>query len=148
MTRRPPHTRTCRPLHRRAGITFYEVFLALILLVASLAVLGQHVEVGVRSSNDARLRTKAEEFATAKLNEVLAGLEPLQSIGDAALPGDDGLWSYSLEVAPGPGEGLLDVRVTVSHLGLRGEPDEAFALRQYVRDPAVLLDAQVAEATP
>ncbi|MFH5806348.1 hypothetical protein [Alienimonas sp. DA493] len=123
------------------------MFLALILLVASLAVLGQHVSLGVRMSEEARLRTKAEEFATAKLNEVLAGVEPLQSVGEAPLEGDDGLWSYSLTVASGPAEGLLDVTVAVLHEGLRGEPNEAFRLQQFVRDPAVLLDAEVSEST-
>ena len=124
------------------------MFLALVLLVGSLAVLGQHVGLGVRATEDSRLRTRAEEFATAKLNEVLAGIEPLQTVADAPLPADDGLWSYSVEVAPGPIAGLLDVTVSVAHAGLRGGPDELFRLRQYVRDPAVLLDAEVAGATP
>ena len=143
MTRR----RTTRPPRRRSGLTFYEVFLALVLLVGALAVLGQHVGLGVRAADDARLRTRAEELATAKLNEVLAGIEPLQAAADAPLGGDDGLWTYTLDVAPGPAEGLLDIAVSVAHPGPAGTPDELFRLRQYVRDPAVLLDAQVAGAS-
>ena len=135
---------------RRDGITFYEVFLALILLVAALAVLGQHVGLGVRAADDARLRTLAEELATAKLNEVLAGIEPLQTVSDAPLEAGDGGWTYGVEVAAGPAQGLLDVRVTVAHAdgGLSGIADESFALRQLIRDPAVLLDAEVAGAVP
>ena len=129
----------------RDGLTLLEVFLALVLLAGSLAVLGQHISLGVRSAETARLRTEGEALATAKLNEVLAGVEPLDTVADAAIPGGDGLWSWSLDVAAGPADGLLDVRVSVAHAGLRGAPDEAFALRQFVRDPAVLLDAEAAQ---
>ncbi|QDT17567.1 hypothetical protein [Alienimonas californiensis] len=123
------------------------MFLALILLVGSLAVLGQHVSLGVRAADEARLRTKAEEFATTKMNEVLAGIEPLQTVGEAPLQGDDGLWSYSMTVAAGPAEGLLDVSVTVLHEGLGDGTNEAFRLQQFVRDPAVLLDAEVSASS-
>ncbi len=133
---------------RRDGLTFYEVFLALVLLAGSLAVLGQHVALGVRSSEESRLRTRAEESATSKLNEALAGVEPLETVAGAPLPGDDGLWSYSLTVNAGPRDGLLDLEVNVTHEGLDGSPDEAFALRQWIRDPAVLLDAEMAGGTP
>ena len=136
-----------RRVRRRAGITFYEVFLALILLVGALAVLGQHVSLGVRAGEEARLRTKAEEFATVKLNELLAGIEPLQTIGETPLPGDDGLWSYAVELAAPPAEGLADVSVVVTHEGVRGTPDEVFRLRQLIRDPNVLLDAEVSQST-
>ena len=151
--RRGPVTRAGRSRRlglagRRSGITFYEVFLALILLVGALAVLGQHVSLGVRAGEEARLRTKAEELGTDKLNELLAGVEPLQSVEGTPLPGDDGLWSYSVTVAPGPAgtEGLLVVSVTVLHEGVRGTPDEAFRLQQLIRDPNVLLEAEVAGA--
>lgn len=150
MTRisRPPTS----PRRRRRGITFYEVFLALVLLVGALAVLGQHVSLGVRAADQARLRTLAEEFATAKLNEVLAGVEPLEAVAGAPLAGfdgaaaDDGLWSYSVDVQPGPTDALLDLTVTVTHEGPRGTPDELFRLRQFLRDPNVLLEAQLAES--
>ena len=146
MTRRTRRRRSCRRrLDRRAGLTFYEVFLALVLLMGSLAVLGQHISLGVRAADAGRLRTAAESLATAKLNEVLGGVEPLNPVSDAPLPADDGLWTYSLDVGAGPAEGLLDVRVAVAHAGPRGEPDETFALRQFVRDPAVLLDAEAAQ---
>ncbi|NNJ25717.1 hypothetical protein [Alienimonas chondri] len=145
MTRTPRRARRSYPA-TRDGITFYEVFLALVLLVGALAVLGQHVSLGVRSADQARLRTKAEELATTKLNEVLAGIEPLETSAGVPLTDDDGLWSYSVEVAAGPADGLLNLTVVITHEGLRGSPDEAFRLQQFIRDPAVLLDAQVSES--
>ena len=135
--------RRSRPARRRSGLTLYEVFLALVLLTGSLAVLGQHVRLGSASSEAARLRTDAEMLATAQLNRVLAGALPLESVGDEPLDGGDGGWTWSLDVAAGPADGLLAVRVAVTHAGVGG-PDEAFALHQWVRDPAVLLDAEAA----
>ena len=132
---------------RRSGLTLYEVFLAIMLLAGALAVLGQHLSVGVRSSEAARLRTEAELLATAQLNRVLGGVVPLEQVADAPVEGAGDDWTWSLDVTGGPAEGLLAVRVALSHAGPAGDPDEAFALHQWVRDPAVLLDAE-AEALP
>ena len=140
--------RSRRPTRaRRAGMTLYEVFLALALLAGALAVLGQHLSVGARGSEAARLRTEAEMFATAQLNLVLGGVVPLSPVADSPVEGTaDPDWTWSLDVAPGPAEGLLAVRVSVAHAGPAGGPDELFALHQWVRDPAVLLDAEAGAA--
>ena len=140
-------TNRTRRRARRRGLTLYEVFLALVLLAGALAVLGQHISVGVRSSETARLRTEGEMLATAQLNRVLAGVEPLEAVQEAPLDGAGEDWTWSLDVAAGPADGLLAVRVAVAHAGLTGDPDELFTLQQWVRDPAVLLDAE-AEALP
>ena len=140
-TRRPSKR---RPLPRRAGLTFYEVFLAIVILAGSLAVLGRHLAVGRRAATDADRETIAEELATNTLNEVLAGAVPLQPQSGVPLQVDDGLWSWSLELAAGPSQDLLDVRVTVTHSTPEGTPDAAFTLRQWTRDPAVFLDAEAA----
>ena len=131
-----------RPARRRGGLTLYEVFLALVLLAGALAVLGQHLSAGARSSETARLRTEAEMLATAQLNRVLGGAEPLEPVQESPIDGADPDWAWSLDVAAGPAEGLLAVRVAVSHAGVTGDPDEVFELHQWVRDPAVLLDAE------
>jgi hypothetical protein len=136
--RRRPLARS--PL-RRSGLTFYEVFLALVLLAGSMALLGQHVSRGVRAAEAARLRTLSEEFAANAINEMLAGIEPLETTDARPLADDDGLWSRAVTVEQRE-DGLLDVAVRVTHAGVRGEPDEAFTLRQLVRDPAVLIEAQ------
>ena len=127
----------------KRGFTLYEVFLALTLLLGALAVLNQHVATGVRASVSAKRQTRAEVLATTKLNEVLAGVEPLTAVDAAPLEsgesGDTGAWTWTMTVAPGPYDGLLDVAVTVQHTDENRVRDAFLTVRQYARDPAVFL---------
>lgn len=121
----------------RGGLTIYEVFLALALMLGALAVLSQHVAVGTRAGVRGRLQTQAAMLAETKLAEVLAGAEPMAATS-GALP--EAGWSWSLEVAAGPQEDLLDLTVKVTHSNTAGENDASFMLKRLVRDPQVFLD--------
>lgn len=131
----------------RRGLTIYEVFLALTLLLGALAVLAQHIAVGTRAGARGRLQTQAAMFAETKLAEILGGVEPMSPASGAAITGAPAGWTWSLEVAAGPQEDLLDLAVTATHTDLRGSTDASFTLRRLVRDPQVFLDAAVAASS-
>lgn len=131
----------------RRGLTIYEVFLALTLLLGALAVLSQHIAVGTRAGVRGRLQTQAAMYAETKLAEILAGVEPMTPASGAAVAGAPTGWTWSLEVIAGPQEDLLDLAVTASHMNLQGSTDASFTLRRLVRDPQVFLDAASATAS-
>lgn len=131
----------------RRGLTIYEVFLALTLLLGSLAVLSQHVATGARAGVRGRLQTQAALVAETKLAEVLAGVEPMSAASGAAVPEAGAGWTWSLEVTAGPQEDLLDLAVTASHASNVGGTDATFTLRRLVRDPQVFLDAATSTAS-
>jgi|SRR5690606_37077923 len=128
----------------RRGLTIYEVFLALALLMGALAVLSQHIAVGTRAGVGGQLQTKAAMLCQTKMAEVVGGIEPLSPVSGAELP-DAGLgWTWTLEVASGPSPDLLSVAVTVLHSNGQENTNASFTLRRLMRDPQVLLDLQEA----
>lgn len=130
----------------RRGLTIYEVFLALTLLLGTLAVLSQHLSLGSRAGVSGRLQTQAAIYAESKLNEVLGGIEPIAPSGGLPVAGAPAGWSWSLDVVPGPAVDLLDLTVTVTHVDQTGEVDASFTLRRLLRDPQMLLQAADAAA--
>lgn len=121
----------------RAGLTIYEVFLALTLLLGALAVLSQHVAVGTRAAVRGQMQTRAALLCQTKLAEVLAGVEPMSQVSDMGIEDAGDGWTWSLEVVAGPTEDLLNLGLTVAHANERGEADASFTLRRLVRDPQV-----------
>ena len=130
----------------RGGLTVYEVFLSLTLLLGALAVLSQHISVGARAGVRGRLQTQAAMLAETKLAEVLGGIEPMSPVGGIPLQEAGAGWVWAVDIVAGPTEDLLDLSVTVSHADARGEIDATFTLRRLVRDPQVLLDMADAAA--
>src|SRR5688572_12420257 len=101
---------------RRTGFTLLEVILALSILVAALAVLGELLRTGLHSSQRARDLSRATLFCEAKLAELTAaaaaGTMVPQSVGPVAVENEIG-WVYSIEVADTTSPDMLAVRVTV-----------------------------------
>lgn len=135
-----PHPRMASPSNRR-GLTLYEVFLALALLLGAMAVLSQHIGVGTRAGIRARLQTQAAFHCESKLAEVIAGVEPMTAVSEQEIANAGDGWSWSLEVAPGPQPDLLNLSVSVSHVNSTGDRDAFFTLRRLTRDPQMFLDA-------
>ncbi len=132
---------------RRRGLTIFEVFLALTLLLGSLAVLSQHIAVGTGAGVRGRLQTQAALVAETKLAEVLGGVEPMSAASGAAVAEAGPGWTWALEVTAGPQEDLLDLAVTASHVDSAGDTDASFILRRLVRDPQIYLDAASAASS-
>ena len=125
---------------RRNGFSLMEILLATSILLGSLIVLGQLAAVGRRHAEDADALTTAQLLCQTKLNEILAGLEPIRSVEDEPVAEAPG-WVYSVEIESVGRLGLSSLQVTVSEdvaeldeatEGLRGE---RFALTRWIRDP-------------
>jgi general secretion pathway protein I len=118
----------------RRGLTLFEVLLSLAIFVMAMSAVGQLVSNGMRGAVRGRLETQAVLRCESKLAEVIAGIEPLQAVNNIQFP-DDPTWNWSLSLAAGPTEDLLDVEVVVLHSGSNGVGLVSFGLRRLVRDP-------------
>ena len=97
-----------------------ETIVATAILLASTLVLVQLISVGREHAWKADEVTKAQLLCQTKLNELLAGIAPLQR-ADEEVFDDDPDWAYSIEVQPLDVAGLVSVRVTVSELASDAE---------------------------
>ena len=128
----------------RAGLTLLEVVLSLAIFMISLVALRYLIASGARASVQARLETQAIVRCESTMNEVLAGIVPMQN-GNAAFE-DDEKWGWDLQVQTGPHPDMLELILTVSHEGTSSMAQASYSMIRYVRDPELFLDAQV-EAT-
>ena len=83
----------------RSGLTLLEIVLALAIFCGSMVALAQLASNGSRAAVHARLKTQATIRCEAVLNEVLAGIHPMQSTSGAQFP-DNVKWSWSMVVTP------------------------------------------------
>ena len=111
-----------------------------------MLAISQIISVGSRAAVQARLQTQAILRCESKLSEILAGVEPMESVSNAQIEEDTANWVWSLEIGQGPHEVILDLTVSVSHINQEGNPDSTFSLRRYVRDPQLFIDAAEAAA--
>ncbi len=104
------HARRGRP----PGLTLLEVVLAIALFLGATAVLSQLVSTGVRAAVQARWQTQAVLRCQSKMDEVVAGVEPLQDVSEGFFDDDEeGVWRWSLTVLPGPEDNLYELTVRV-----------------------------------
>jgi hypothetical protein len=117
-----------------------EILLATSILLGSLIVLGQLATVGRMHAEDADGLTTAQLICQTKLNEILAGLEPIRTVENEPVADAPG-WVYSVEIESVDRLGLSSLRVTVSEdvaeLGdaTQARGGERFALTRWIRDP-------------
>lgn len=132
---------------RPRGLTLYEVVLAVVILLGAMLALGQLLSNGSRAALDAQLRSDAILLCRSRLAEIRAGVLPLQSVDNQALPDGDGRWTWSAALTGGPLEELIAITVTVSHSSASGTINHQYSLTQWMQDPAVLADAAAAAET-
>jgi hypothetical protein len=117
-----------------------EILMATSILLGSLIVLGQLAAVGRMHAEDAEGLTAAQLVCQTKLNEILAGLEPLRSVENEPVADAPG-WVYSVEIESVDRLGLASLRVAVSEEVAELEDAaedrrrERFALTRWVRSP-------------
>lgn len=140
--RHPARRRQCACGTRR-GLTLLEVLVSLVIFVGAMAAIGQLVSSGVRGALRSRFQSEACMLCEAKLNEVVAGIVPLQTM-QQTYP-DDNHWAWSLVVSPAPVPGLLRAEVTVKRQGTNARGDISYNLVRYVRDPQLYYAAQEEE---
>ncbi|NOX57031.1 MAG: hypothetical protein GXP27_21850 [Planctomycetes bacterium] len=132
----------------RPGLTLLEVILALGIFLGSIAVLSQLISTGVRAAVQARWQTQAILRCESKMEEIVAGIEPLQDVSEAGFEDDEeDAWRWSLTVAPGAEENLYELTVTVWRLGNEGDESNqvSYTLTRYYFDRAAV-SSEAAEA--
>jgi general secretion pathway protein I len=119
----------------RSGLTLLEIVLSLAIFFGAIAALSQLATNGTRATVTARLKTQATIRCQTKLNEVLAGVEPMQSRSDTAFP-DDSRWTWSQVVTPSDHRELVQIDLTVSHRGNSRLASVSVSLRRWAREQA------------
>lgn len=125
---------------RPAGISLFEVVLALAIFLGAFAAIGQVLRTGTTSSIRAQLTTQAALQCERVMNDVLGGVLPLQSVGQTRID-DDPQWVYSVNVLDGGVPNLLIVEAVVERLGSRQTSSVSYRLTRMIRDPQIYLDA-------
>lgn len=83
----------------RRGFSLMEVLLATSILLASSIALIELATIGRKQAHAAYDLNVAQLLCQAKLDEIVAGIEPVKSVEAAELEDDPG-WFYSVEVEP------------------------------------------------
>lgn len=146
-----------RPLHRhapcrsrsveRAGLTLLEVIISVAIFLGGLTAIMQALALGQRSELSARLQSAAVVRAEAVMGELISGAAELATSSGNRFDDDEvGNWEWSAEVVDAGVTGLLQITVLVEHKPGGEEPNAAFSVVRYVRDPQLFLDAQLSES--
>lgn len=134
-----------RTVSSRAGISLFEIILALSIFLGAVVALSQLTANGMNTAVAARLQTQAILRCESKLAEVVAAVEPLEDVTDQPFEDDDN-WTWSLTSATGPHADLVNVTVSVRFDGGSQRASAGYSITQLIRDPLVFEEAAAAEA--
>ena len=123
----------------RRGMSLLEVFIALAIFIAALAVITQIISTGSRASTKAQLQSEATLRAESCMAEAVSGVIPLQN--DSHAFDDDASWKWSLSVDSGPHVDTVLLVVTVEHTSDQSKVNGLATLKRIIRDPQIYLDA-------
>ena len=104
----------------RRGLSLLEVILSVAILGGSMAVIGNLYHLGYRSGLKSQLLNDANMIAGSTMAELVVGAIPLESTGDAEVPGNPG-WFYSVDIQDSMQAGLFLATVIVR----RGDEESA-----------------------
>lgn len=100
--------------HPLRGFTLLEVILALVILGAALAMLGEVMRLANRNAEESRLEARAQVLAASIMDQVLAGVIDADNASRQDLEVDDlTRWVYSINVGASSLDGVLPVEVIV-----------------------------------
>ncbi len=98
----------------RGGFTLLEVILALVILGAGLAMLGEVTQLASRHAVDARAETQAQSLAESVMDQIVAGAIEKENVSRQPLEVDDTTpWLYSITVGTSNVVGIEPVEVVV-----------------------------------
>lgn len=129
----------------RRAFSLLEVLLAMGIFLISFVALSQLSTNGMNAAVGARLKTKAILRCESKLAELVAAIEPLEDAADQPFQDDD-LWTWTVQIAPGPHADLQQVTVIVNYEGANELAGTSFSMSRLIRDPVVFELAAAAEA--
>lgn len=128
----------------RAGLSLLEVLVSVAIFLGAMTSIMYALSRGQDAEIAARLRSEAVIRCEAVMGELVAGVIELDSSSENPFTDDEtGNWTWTSDVNSEPGNGLLEVRVVVEHRPSGGEPNAAFSLVRYVRDPQLFVDAML-----
>jgi len=130
----------------RRGISLFEVVLALAIFIGALTAIAQVLRTGSRAAIRAQLESEAILLCERRMNEVVSGVLPLESVSQAPFD-EKANWTWSLNLADSGVVNLLKLELTVEHAGDNGTNKIAYHLTRLLRDPQVYVDAAQATAT-
>ena len=129
----------------RRGLTLLEVMLALGILGASLALVGELVRLASRNAAASHDVVRAQLVAESVLAQLRTGMLPLEGIQQAPVENETD-WVYSVLIEPAGQANLVAVSVLVEHA--QETNPTSFALTQWLPDPnQVLREADMPSAT-
>jgi type II secretory pathway pseudopilin PulG len=123
----------------RVAFSLLEVLISLAIFGAVIAVLGQLLANGGKTSVRARLETQAIFRAESVMAELSCAAIPFQAVREAAFA-DDSKWRYSASLQATQEQGLFLVIVSITRPDQPGI--ELFALPRYMRDPMLVQQLQ------
>lgn len=124
----------------RRGLSLMEVILAMAILGVALAVIGELLRMGFRSSAQARDGAVAQMLAQSKMAEIASGVVPPDPIAATPFEFYPG-WYYSIDVQPTEQEGLLTVQVLIEQ---ESDRPVNFGLTRWLPDPLFVEELEVA----
>jgi len=128
---------------KKAGLSLLEVILALTILAASVAVLGEASRLALKNAEVARDLGRAQLLCESKLAEITSGIiaaepvasTPFDATTYASIDANEPAWLYSIETQTTNEEGLISVRVTVTRDLPAAKHPVSFSLVRWIPDP-------------
>lgn len=141
---RQRHSHRHRISADRRGLSLLEVLISVAIFLGSMTVIMFALNSGQRSEISARLQSEAVLRCEAVMGEIVSGVQEATASEDNPFEDDEtGNWKWNAQVTSAGGNGLLQITVIVEHRPDDGEPNAAFSLVRYMRDPQLFLDAAV-----
>ncbi len=119
---------------RRQGFSLLEVLLATAMLIGAAVVLMELASIGNRHAASARDLAKSQLLCQTKLDEILCGQAPAETVRPTPIEGDP-RWVYSVDVLPAEQPGLVVVEVTTTFKPAERVERYRFSLVRWMRDP-------------
>jgi prepilin-type N-terminal cleavage/methylation domain-containing protein len=117
---------------RRRGFSLLEVLLAMGILIGSSIVLMELASIGMRHAASARDLSQAQLICQTKLNEIVAGVSPAETVRPMPWE-DDPRWTYWVTVQPTEREGLTLLEVGVAQELIPNKQTNRFTLVRWIR---------------
>lgn len=134
-------------LTNRSGLSLLEIIISVAIFMASLAAIMEGLQIGRRSELSARLQSEAVLRCETVMGEILSGVKEAASAQGNPFDDDEtGNWEWTAEVTEAGTTGLLQVTILVEHRPGGEEPNAAFTLVRFMRDPQLFLDAALQES--
>ncbi|QDU99228.1 hypothetical protein Pla8534_71410 [Lignipirellula cremea] len=120
-------------------MSLLEVILALAIFGLSMGAIGQLIRLGLKSAGFARDLTTAQLLCESRLNELTAGVTPIETVQDAPLELDPS-WLHAVSLRQIQTQGLVEIRVVVYREPQAGARPLEFALVRWIPDPGITID--------